>query len=187
MVLIEDVTARVEFGIVALLSTELTLSVTAALLLFLLVVTDPPFKLFIRAEALRRGVLMRFLGGLASADASPEPGVTLDPRTAATAVLMLMLEGEDAKVDTPDAVSVVMDAPCVCCKPLVLALTPATEVLEASAKDGVQPREGDVTVLSELISLELVSWRISALLLRRPCCCCSSVVVPTGAGSVFPK
>lgn len=67
-----------------------------------------------------------------------------------------------------------------------MAFTQAAEVAEGSPKDGVQPREGDVTALSGLASLELISWRIPGLL-RRPCCCCSSVVVPTGAGSVFPK
>lgn len=177
--LIEDVTGRAEFVIAALVSTELTFSVTAVLL-FLLVVTAAPFKLFIRAEALLRGVVMRFLDELASVDVSPAPGATLDPRLAA----VLMLAGGDAKVDPPDAASVVMDAPCDC-DPLLLAFTQAEEVLEGSQKDGVQPREGEVTVLSGLTSLELISWRISGLF-RRPCCCCSSVVVPTGAGSVFP-
>lgn len=177
-VLIEDVTGRAEFVVAALVSTELTFSVTAVLL-FLLVVTAAPFKLFIRAEALLLGVVMRFLDGLASVDVSPVPGATLDPRLA----VVLMLAGGDAKVDPPDAASVVMDAPCDC-DPLLLAFTQA-EVLEGSQKDGVQPREGEVTGLSGLTSLELISWRISGLF-RRPCCCCSSVVVPTGAGSVFP-
>lgn len=188
-VLIEDVTGLAEFGVVALVSTELTLSAAAVLPLppppplplVRLVVTAAPFKLFIRAEALLRGVVMRFLGALASADVSPAPGVTLHPRLDA----VLMLAGADAKVDTPDAVSVVMDAPCDC-EPLLVAFTPAAGVAEGSPKAAVQPREGDVTVLSGLTSLELISWRISGLL-RRPCCCCSSVVVPTGAGSVFPK
>lgn len=179
-VLIEDVTGRVEFGVVAPGSTGLAFSPTAVLL-FLLVVTAAPFKLFIRAEALLRGVVMRFLAGLASVDVSPVPGVTLEPRLD----VVLMLAGGDAKVDTPDAVSVVMDAPCDC-EPLLVAFTQAAEVVGGSPKDGVQPREGDVTALSGLTSLELISWRISGLL-RRPCCCCSSVVVPTGAGSVFPK
>lgn len=174
-VLIEDVTGRVEFGVVALGSTELTFSATAAPL-FLLVVTAAPFKLFIRAEALLRGVPMRFLGGLASVDVS-----TFDPRLD----VVLMLAGVDAKVDTPDAVSVVMDAPCDN-EPLLVAFTQAAEVVEGSPKEGVQPTGGDVTVLSKLTSLELISWRISGLF-RRPCCCCSTVVVPTGAGSVFPK
>lgn len=110
-VLIEDVTGRVEFGVVALASTGLLLSVAAAaaaVLLFRLVVTAAPFKLLIRAEALLRGAVMRFLGGLASVDVSPAPGLTLDPRPDA----VLMLAGVDAKVDTPDAVSVVMDDPC---------------------------------------------------------------------------
>lgn len=179
-VLIEEVTGRVEFGVAALVSTELTFSATAVLL-FLLVVTAAPFKLFIRAEALLRGVLMRFLGGLASVDVSPVPGQTLDHRLD----VVPMLAGVDAKVDTPDAVSVVMDAPCDS-EPLLVVFTQAAEVVEGSPKAGVQPRDGDVTVLSRLTSLELISWRISGLL-RRPCCCCSSVVVPTGAGSVFPK
>lgn len=175
--LIEDVTGRVEFGVVALVSTGLTVSAAAAVLLLLRVVTAAPFKLFIRAEALLRGVFMRFLGGLASV--SPAPGLTLDPRLDA---VVLMLAGVDVKVDTPDAVSVVMDAPCDC-DPLLVAFTPAAEVVEGSSKETA---EGDVTVLSGVTSLELISWRISGLL-RRPCCCCSSVVVPTGAGSVFPK
>lgn len=172
----EDVTGRVELGTVALASTQLAMS-TTAVLLFLLVVTAAPFKLFIRAEALLRGVVMRFL---ASVDGSPEPGDPLEPRLDA----VLMLAGGDAKVDTPGAVSVVMDAPCDC-EPLLVALTQAAEVVEGSPKEGLRPREGDVTVLSGPASLELISWRISGLF-RRPCCC-SSVVVPTGAGSVFPK
>lgn len=178
--LIEDVTGRVEFSVVALVSTGLTgtLSATAVLLLRL-VDTAAPFKLFIRAEALLRGVVIRFLGGFASVDVSPV--LTFDPRLD----VMLMLAGEDAKVDTPDAVSVVMGALCGW-EPLLVSLTPADEVVEGSPKEGVQPSEGDVEVLSGLASLGLISWRISGLL-RRPCCCCSSVVVPTGAGSVFPK
>lgn len=179
--LIEDVTGRVEFGVGTLVSAGLTLS---AVLLLLLVVTAAPFKLFIRAEALLRGVVKRFLGGLASVDVSPAPGFALDPRL--DAVVVLMLACVDAKVDTPDAVSVVMDAPCDC-EPLLVALTPADEVVEGSPNAGVQPRDGGVTVLSGLASLELISWRISGLLRRPCCCCCSSVVVPTGAGSVFPK
>lgn len=181
-VLIEEVTGRVEFVVVAVVvSPELTLSATAVLL-FLRVVTAAPFKLFIRAEALLRGAVMRFLGGLASVDASPEPGETLEIRLDA---VVLMLAGGDAKVDTPDAVSVVMDAPCDC-EPLLVAFTQAAGVEDGSPKEGLQPSEGDVTVLSGLPSLELISWRISGLF-RRPCCCCSSVVVLTGAGSVFPK
>lgn len=181
MVLTGDVAARVEFGGVALVSTVLALS-TTAVLLFLLVVTAAPFKLFIRAEALLRVEITRFLGEVVSADVSPMPVFTLDPRPAVLLVLVLMLAGGDSKVDTPDAVGVVMDAPCDC-EPLVVALTPAAEVLEGSQKEEVQPGVGDVTVL---VSLELISWCISALL-RRPCCCCSTVVVSTGAGSVFPK
>lgn len=177
---IEDVTGRVQFGVAALVSTELSFSLTAVLL-FLLVVTAAPFKLFIRAEAFLRDVLMRFLKGLASVNASPEPKVTLGTRLAA----VLMLTGGDAKVDTPDAVSVVMDAPCDC-EPLLVAFTPDAELLEGSPGEGVQPREGEVTDLSGLTSLQFISWRISGLF-RRPCCCCSSVVEPTGADSVFPK
>lgn len=178
-VLIEDVAGREEFTIVAPVSTELAFS-TTAVVLFLLVVTAAPFKVFIRAEVLLRGVDMRFLGGLASVDVSPVPGESLEPRLD----VVLMLAGRDANVDTPDAVSVVMDAPCDC-EPLLVAFTQTAKVVEGSPKGGVQPREGDVTVLSGLTSLELISWCISGLL-RRPCCC-SSVVVPTGAGSVFPK
>lgn len=160
-VLIEDVAGEVEFGVtlVTLVSTELTLTLSAtAVLLFLLVVRAAPFKLFIRAEALLRGVVMRFLGGLASVDVSPVPGLTLDPRLD----VVLMLAGVGAKVDTPDAVSVVMDAPCDC-EPLLVAFTQAAEVVGGSPKEGVQPREGDVTVLSRLTSLDLISWRISGL------------------------
>lgn len=183
-VLIEVVTGRPEFVVLALVSTWLTLS-TTAVLLFLRVVTAAPFKLFIRAEALLRGVVMRFLGGVAPVDVSPVPTVTLEPWL--DVVVLMLAGGRDAKVDTPDAVSVVMDAPCDC-EPLLVALTQAPEVVEGSPKEGLQPGEGDVTVLSGLTSLELISWRISVLL-RRPCCCCccSSVVVLTGAGSVFPK
>lgn len=180
-VLIEDDTARVQF--VAPASTELMPSlaaaaaVAAAALLFRLVVIAAPFKLFIRAEALRRGVEMRFLG--ASVGASPEPTAPLETRAAV--VLMLLA----AKVDTPDAASVVMDVPCDC-EPLLVAFAPGAGVVRGSPGGGLQPTEGEVTVLSGLPSLEFISWRMSGLL-RRPCCCCSSVVEPTGAGSVFPK
>lgn len=169
VVFIQDVTVRIEFALV-LKASEPTLSVTAALL-FLLVDTAPPFKLFTRAEAVLRDAVMRFLGGLASVDASPEPRVTLEARL----VVVLMLEGGEAKVDTPDGISVVMDVPCDF-KALVFAFTPANEVVEASSTDGMELSEGDVTVFSELISLEFVSWCISALCCP---CCCSSVVVPT--------
>lgn len=98
---------RVEFGGVVLGSGELTVSGTAVLL-FLRVVTVAPLKLFIRAEVLLRGVVMRFRAGLASVDASPELGETLEPRLD----VVLMLAAGDAKVDTPGAVSVVTDAPC---------------------------------------------------------------------------
>lgn len=178
-VLMEDVTARVEFCTVV--STGLTtLAFSAiAVLLLLLVVTAAPFKLFTRAEALLRGVVMRFLGGFASADASP--ALTFAPRPD----VVLMLAGVDAKVDTPAVVTVVTDALCGC-EPLLVAFTPAAAVVGGSPKEEVQPVGGDVEVFSGLASLGLISWRISGLL-RRPCCCCSSVVVPTGAGSVFPK
>lgn len=109
-VLMEEVADRVEFGGVAPGSAEpQTPSVTAAMLLLpllLLVVTAAPFKLFIRAEGLLLGVATRFLGALASAGASPLHGLTLELRL--HAVLMLSCE----EVDTPDAVSGVMDAPC---------------------------------------------------------------------------
>lgn len=184
-VLIEDVAGRVEFGGVAVVSAGLTLSATAVLLFLRVVTAAAPFKLFIRAEALLRGAAMRFLGGFASVDVSAVPGESLEPRPDAAVAVVLMLAGGDAKVDTPDAVSVVMDAPCDC-EPLLVAFTQAAEVADGSPKEGVQPGGGDVTVLSWLPSLELISWRISGLF-RRPCCCCSSVVVLTGAGSVFPK
>lgn len=140
-VLMEDVTGLVDWFV----STELTAS--AVLLLVLLVATAAPFKLFIRAEALLRAAVIRFLGASAAVVVSPVPGLTLDPRLP---VVVLMLA-----VDTPAAVSVVMDG-CVA------------------------EEEEAVTALSR--SLELISG-----LFRRPCCCCSSVVVPTGAGSGFPK
>lgn len=172
-----------ESGGVAPVSTELTFSASAVPLLFLLVVTAAPFKLFIRAEALLRGALMRFLSGLASsADVPHEPGLPLDPRLD----VVLMLAGADAKVDTPGAVNVVMDAPCDS-EPLVLvAFAQAAEAADGSPKEGLESGEGDVTVVYGLASFELISGSISGSL-RRPCCCCSRVVVPTGAGSVFPK
>lgn len=127
-VLIEVVTSRVEFGVVSLGSTELAASTTTVLLLLLLllflrVVTAAPFKLLIRAEAVLRGVVMRFLVGLlASVDGSPAaaPRATLEPRMNVVVVVLVLVllvvlmlaAGRDAKVDTPDAVSVVMDAPC---------------------------------------------------------------------------
>lgn len=100
---------RVEFGGVTPGSTELMmlLSVTAVMLLRL-VVTAAPFKLFIRAEGLLLGVATRFLGALASAGASPVHWLTLALRLN----VVLMLSCGDAKVDTPDSVSGVMDAPC---------------------------------------------------------------------------
>lgn len=48
------------------------------LLLLLLVVTEAPFKLFSRAEALLRGIPTRFLGWFSSADGSAR--LTLAPR-----------------------------------------------------------------------------------------------------------
>lgn len=181
-VLIEDVTDRVEFCVLVFVSTEVTLTFSAiAALLLLLVEIAAPFKLFIRAEDALRCVVIRFLVALASVDDSPIPGLTFDPRLD----VVLMLAGVDVKVDTPAAVSVVMDALCDR-DPLLVAFTPAAEVVDGSPKEGVQLGEGDEEVLSWLTSLELISWRISGLL-HRPCCCCSSVVVPTGAGSVFPK
>lgn len=101
-----DVGGRVEFCGVGP-TEELTFSATAALL-FRLVVTAAPFKLFIRADALLLGVAMRFLGVLGSAEVSPVPGLALGLRLDA----VLMLSCGDAKVEPPDAASVVMDAPC---------------------------------------------------------------------------
>lgn len=193
----EDVTGRVEeeeFGVVVV-STELTVSTvptvptvsTAAVLLLLLlvlrVVTAAPFKLFIRAEALLRGVGNRFLSGVASTDV----GLTLDLLVVVVVLVMLAGGVVDTKVDTP--VSVVMDAPCDS-DPLLLLLVAEEEVVLAGSareEEAVQPR--DVTVLSRL---ELMSWRISGLYRRPWCCCCSSVVVVTAgaagaAGSGFPK
>jgi len=185
--LIEDVAGRAEFGVVAPASSELALSATAVLLILVVVVvvTVAPFKLFIRAEALLRGVLMRFLGGLASsADVPHEPGLTSDPRPDA----VLMLFGADAvKVVAPDPVSVVMDAPCDCELLVLVVFARVAEAAGGSSKKAVESEEGDVTVLVGLASFELISWRMSGLLHRPCCCCCSSVVVPTGAGSVFPK
>lgn len=183
VLIVEVVTGRSEFGVLALVSTQLTFSPTAVLL-FLRVVTAAPFKLFIRAEALLRGVGMRFLGRGAPVDVSAVPGVTLESRL--DSVMLMLAGGGDAKVDTPDAASVVTDAPCDC-EPLLVAFTQAPEVAEDSPTEGLQPSEEEVTVLSGLTSLELISWRISGLLRRPCCCCCSSVVVLTGAGSVFPK
>lgn len=81
----EDGAGRVELGVVALLSAELTLS-SAAVLLLLLVVTAAPFKLLIRAEAVLLGAAMRLLGGSA-ASVSPVPAGALVLRL--DAVLML--------------------------------------------------------------------------------------------------
>lgn len=175
-VLTEDVTGLGEVG-VAIQSSE---AGDSAVMVLLLVVTAAPFKLFTRAAALLRGVVMRFLGKTAPVEVSLALGQTLGLRF--TAVLMLAV---DVKVDTPDAVSVVTDAPCDCRLQLVV-FTQAGEVVDGSLKGCVQPEEADVMVLSELALLKLISWRISGLL-RRPCCCCSSVVVPPGAASVFPK
>lgn len=179
-VLIGDLTAGVQLCVVVFVSTGLALTFSAmAVLLLLLVVIAAPFKLFIRAEAALRGVVIRFLGRFASVDASPVPGTTLDPRSDVVLILACVV----AKVDTADAISVVTDARCDT-EPLLVAFTPAAEVVDA--RGGEQPWEGDVEVLSGLTSLELTSWRISGLL-RRPCCCCSGVVVPTEAVNVFPK
>lgn len=83
----EDGAGRVELGVVALLSAELTLSSAAVLLLLLLlVVTAAPFKLLIRAEAVLLGAAMRLLGGSA-ASVSPVPAGALVLRL--DAVLML--------------------------------------------------------------------------------------------------
>lgn len=179
-VLTEDDTVLGELG-VARLSSETGESTAAVLLLLLLlVVTAAPFSVFTRAATLLRRADKRFLGDTAPVVASLEPGEALWLRV--PAVLMLTV---DVKVDTPDAVSVVMDAPCDCWLQLV-AFTEADEVVDGSQKDCVQSEEGDVTLLSGLALLTLISWRISGLL-QRPSCCCSSVVVPPEAGSVFPK
>lgn len=131
--LIEDVTGRVQFGV--LVSSDETTSLTAGLL-FLLVVTVAPFKLFIRAEALRRDAAKRFLRGLTSVTASPEPRVSFDTRLPA----VLMLAAGEAKVGTPDVVSVVMDAPCDC-DPLLVAFTQDAEVVEGSPGEGLKSGE----------------------------------------------
>lgn len=181
-VLIGDLTAGVELCVVVFVPTGLTLTFSAMpVLLLLLVVTAAPFKLFMRAEAALRGVVIRFLGRFDSVDASPVPGAILHPRSNG----VLILAGVVAKADTADAISVVTDVGCDT-EPLLIAFTPAAEVVDGSPKGGEQPWEGDVEVLSGLTSLDLLSWCISGLL-RRPCCCCSGVVVPTGAGNVFPK
>lgn len=195
-VLMEDVTTRVEFCAVASVGQVSlafsTIAVLMLLLLLLLVVTVAPFKLFTRAEALLRGVHTRFLGGFPSVDGSatltfaPRPDARLEP----VLVLVLMLAGVDAKVDTAAVVAVATDAPCSCESLLLLALlvglTPVAEAVGGSPRDGVQLVGAVVEVCSGVASLGLLSWRISGLL-RRPSCCCSSVVVPTEAGGVFPK
>lgn len=183
-VLMGDLTAGVELRAVVFVPAGLALTFSAMpVLLLLRVATAAPFKLFMRAEAALRGVLMRFLGRLASVDASPVPGTVLHPRSSGALIPACVV----ARADTAEATGVVTDVRCDA-EPLLVAFTPAAEVVDGSPKGGEQPREGDVEVLSGLTSLELLSWRISGLL-RRPCCCCccSGVVVPTGAGNVFPK
>lgn len=178
-----DVTARLEFCALASDGQE-SLTFPAMLLLLLLVVTEAPFKLLRRAEALLRGVPTRFLGGFSSADGSTR--LTLAPRPDAglEAVLELVLVLE---VDTAVVVAVVMDALCGFESLLLLlaGLTLAAEAVGGSPGEAVLLGASGVEVFSGLAALGLFSWRISGLLLRP--CCCSSVVVPTGAASVFPK
>lgn len=176
----EDDTVLGELG-VALLSSETGDSTAAELLLLLLllVVTAAPFKVFTREATLLRRAVIRFLGDTAPVEVSLGLGEAL--RLRLPAVLLLTV---DVRVDTPDPVSVVIDAPCDCWLQLV-AFTEAGGGVDGSPKDCVQS-EGDVMVLSGLAVLEFISWRISGLL-QRPCCCCSSVMVPPEAGSVFPK
>lgn len=194
-VLMEDVTARLEFCALASEGQESlafpAIAVLLLLLLLLLVVTVAPFKLFRRAEALLRGVPTRFLGWFSSADGSarltlaPRPDAGLEP--VLVPVLVLMLE-----VDTAAVVAVVTDALCgsesllLLLLPRLAGLTPAAEPVGGSPGEAVQPGGGGLEVFSGLAAFGLLSLRISGLL-RRPCCCCSSVVVPTGAASVFPK
>lgn len=180
-----------ELGVGASQSVGVEVVVFVEVMLDLRVVTAAPFKLFTRAAALLRGVITRFLGGVASGDAST--GLSLAVRLDATAVVdvdvlmevlvVLML----AKVDTADAASVVMDAPpCVCGLVVVSFPRAAGEEVVDSPAGGGQPPGGAATPFSGLTSLELVCCRISGLFLRPACCCCgSSVVLPTGA--VFPK
>lgn len=173
-VLIGHLTAGVELCAVALVPAGPTLAFSAMpALLLLLVVIAAPFKLFIRAEAALRGAVIRFLGRLASADASPVPGTIFDPGSGVAPILACVV----ARADAADALGASADLGCDT-EPLLVALTPAAKVVELW--------KGDVEVLSGLTSLELLSRRISGLL-RRPCCCCTGVVVPTGAGNVFPK
>lgn len=169
MVFIHDVvTARLEFAALAQVATGLALPDADAPLLRL-VETAPPVKLFIRIEALLLAAAARFLGGLGCLVAPLAPiAVTMESGAA-----VLMLTGDDAKVDTPDAVDVVMDVSRER-EPLVFAFWSATEVTEASSNDCAEHRAD----CSELISLQFVSWCIPALC-RPCCCCCSSVVVPT--------
>lgn len=169
----EDDTVLGELG-AAQLSSETGDSTAAVLLLPLLVVTAAPFKVFTRAATLLRSAVRRFLGETPPAEVSLGLGEALWLRL--PAVLMLTV---DVKVDTPDPVSVVMDAPCDCWLQVV-AFTEA-----GGEEDGCVQSE-DVMVLSGASVLEIISWRIPGLL-QRPCCCCSSVVVPPEAGSVFPK
>lgn len=129
--LMEDVVAgRVEFG-VAGSPVSAGLASSAAVPLLLLVATAAPFKLFARVDALLRGAPMRFLGGSDSSGEDPhDPGLILDPRADAA----LMLSGADAKLDAPDAVGVVMDAPCDR-EPLVL-VAPARAAEAAGGSPG---------------------------------------------------
>lgn len=73
-----DVTARLEFCALASEAQESLTPPAMLLLLLLLVVTEAPFKLFSRAEALLRGIPTRFLGWFSSADGSAR--LTLAPR-----------------------------------------------------------------------------------------------------------
>lgn len=134
--LIEEVTGtgRVQFGVLP--SSSGGSSSLAAGLLFLLVVTVAPFKLLIRAEALRRDAFRRFLRGLASVTASPEPRVAFGTRLPA----VLMLAAGEAEVATADVVSVVMDAPCDC-EPLPVAFTQDAAVVDGSPGAGLKSGE----------------------------------------------
>lgn len=148
----EEGTVLGEFG-VARVSSEAGDSTAALLLLLLLllVVTAAPFKVFTRAATLLRRAERRFLGETAPVAVSLGLGEALWLRL--PAVLMLTV---DVKVDTPDVVSVVMDAPCDCWLQLV-AFTEAGGEVDGSPKDCMQSEEGDVTVLTGLALLDLIS------------------------------
>lgn len=105
----DDCTVLGELGDTLLSSHTGGSTVAELLLLLLLVVTAAPFKVFTREATLLRRADKRFLGDTTPVETSLGLGEAFWPRL--PAVLMLTV---DVKVDTPDSVSVVMDAPCDC-------------------------------------------------------------------------